>query len=710
MTALFPTSLHAQTQKQKALVRTRVSADMKGGDPIPGAEVKLKGGNRYTSDTNGMFSFPVRGNFEIIKAMKEGYVMIDPAYLKDFTRYSDNPIPVIMETRQKRNAEVKAQEERLIKQLMEENSRLNHINDSLLKSRAINETEYDSLYEVNSMKYSHELGQLRKMAERLASFDYALYPESDRKIYAALSQGNYDEAFGLLKSQKSIDELERELAELQTVAQVAQEVQNTAGQAVIMKRKEVWRQCYSWHEYYTARFMFDSAAHYLVRALNIDTTNCFWIDECASYYREFVADYSTSLEYCQMGMRHVSDTTSDTMVAFLVSAGLACNDMGRYAEALSFFSRAENRYSDSKPINTAKILHNIGLAYHSLDKDNEAIEYLGRAAAAVGDDSLLLPMIYTVMNATFNDMGKDSIGLQYGRKALEIYQAMDSNIAPYELWAIYTNLATSLYHLNNIDSALQYYQEALNETEKNYGEHHPHVAQANHNMGVILTDMGEREKGLAYHRRAMKIFEKNKGLETPAKADIYGSLVDYHIEKESYDSALFYAKTMVAIRENCYGRENPKTQRGYEVMGDLYKMLGFNQVSMGNLLKAKEFLLCSKSYYERTGNSKGVEVSNTYFGLAYVYYHLLGDYGTASVYYKECIDASVGESEDAAKAFYEIGRMALFSDNFEMALEYFREALPRFVKMKREGVEWVTDNWIQDIRDLISDLEKQLKE
>lgn len=603
MTALFPTSLHAQTQKQKALVRTRVSADMKGGDPIPGAEVKLKGGNRYTSDTNGMFSFPVRGNFEIESAHKDGYVMIDPKYLKNFTSYSNNAIPVIMEERRKLNRETEKQVRRMTEELSDENERLRLQNDSLFRANAINEARYDSLESVRNNDYLGKIDRVREMAEELANIDYAILKEFDRQFYAALSEGDYPQVYRLLNSRKNVDDHKKEIAELNVAIQAydsniasIQKIRDTAIYTLEEKIKAAAETYDYWFEFYKARFMNDSAAFWLEEKVALDSTNIEWLNQAAWFLVHYLSDFDKGDEYFRKGLieSHTQFGGGDEWTAsFYHGMGDVASRKGLYALAMRNFKESlkiyKHLYGEKHP-DVADAYNVIGVCFEEQGEYKKALKYFNKALKifkwGLGEGHLCVATTYMNIGAVFCDWGKYDIAMEYHLKAFEILKNKSEDID--DLANVCDFIGDIYLEQGKTDQAMEFLSNSLTIRRRIFGDEHPETALSFNNIAGLYSDLGENDTALVLYNRALDIWNKTYGTIHPLVATALGNIGAVYADLGDYPKAVEFVSYQISILKRIFGEKHPGVAMSYNNLGMAYYNMDENTKALDCFNKAYE--------------------------------------------------------------------------------------------------------------------------
>ena len=460
----------AQTQQQKVKVRTRVTSDMKGGEPIAGAEVKFVGGNRHTSGNDGMFTFAVRGKFEIESATKQGYVMIDPKYLKAFTSYTPDAIPVIMEERSKLNRETVRQTQRINQQLTDENERLMRLNDSLLAAKAITEAKWDSLEQARNNDYLNKIDKVREMAEVFANIDYEMLEEYDRQVYRALSEGKYDEAYRLLKSRKSVEEQKKEINAASAAIDATEQMLVAAKQGRDAKIKEAAELCYHWFNYYKSLFMNDSAAYYLEQRAKLDMNNLEWQLEAGDFLKHYFSDYNKADYYYKLALRStivLNGETSIETARFINCIGENRLDVGQLDSAYRCFSTARIILTKLFGNDSKELIHtfsNFGNYYYEIEQYDSALYYveleISLTKKYLGDEHNSLTISYNNLSRIELEFNQYDSAIWYAKKALslsEIQNGPDDLITA----SSYFNTGFAFKTAGDITSDTSYYYKAI---------------------------------------------------------------------------------------------------------------------------------------------------------------------------------------------------------------------------------------------------------
>ncbi len=226
------------------------------------------------------------------------------------------------------------------------------------------------------------------------------------------------------------------------------------------------------------------------------------------------------------------------------------NDLGQYDKALELLQKVLKIYQQIYPENDykiAKVLLDIGSVYMDKDQYDLAKEYLQQALNKVisqyGSESLQAANVYYYFGILYDQTQQYSQALQFYLAALRIYReklpenhpdiiGLINNIAViyrtmgnyemsknYYLQAlqaikdinpndrripiIYTNIASVFYNQNQLDSAIKYYNIAINLFYKFYGQHNPNLIKPLINLGYVYLKKDDFYNALKYFQKSI---------------------------------------------------------------------------------------------------------------------------------------------------------------------------------------------------------------
>jgi len=262
------------------------------------------------------------------------------------------------------------------------------------------------------------------------------------------------------------------------------------------------------------------------------------------------------------------------------------------------------------------------------------------------------------------------------------------------------NRIADLIKNSDVKNKEKYSTEALNEAVKFnyiYG-----IAEAQTNLGSILTDSEKYSKGMKYLKSAYKIFS-NLGHEQQIGKVFHfmGKNYDYRGE---IDSAILFYKKSLEIREKYNEQLNSAqlhTNLGFqlwslgrfmdalnyfqkglkireqnkndELIANSNNAIGSTYFKLGNFSKAMEYIKKSMLYREKSNDSLGKVISWNNIGAIY---QKLGFYENAERYFKLSNDWADKTKYKFGKAYslYNFGLLNLDKNKLKKSFYYFNES------------------------------------
>lgn len=191
---------------------------------------------------------------------------------------------------------------------------------------------------------------------------------------------------------------------------------------------------------------------------------------------------------------------------------------------------------------------------------------------------------------------------EYARQAATLALSLDFKRG---LATAYNNTGVGYYQQNNYDSAIAWYNKAI-DVNKETG-HFKGVAYALNNIGLIYWKQGELPTAVKFYMLALKIWEDNK-MESETSS-IYDNLGNIYNEQEEYDRAISYYNKAIDIQEK-YNRSPHERSMTLSNIGSAY-------LGKQNTTEALRYFLESLNFLEEDEKeSRAVSLSN--IGLTYV--------------------------------------------------------------------------------------------
>lgn len=209
------------------------------------------------------------------------------------------------------------------------------------------------------------------------------------------------------------------------------------------------------------------------------------------------------------------------------------DDIGDYLKAIALGEKAVAHFINQKDsIYAAKNMHNLSLYYYHNSEVQRAIDLLGQAISWIGNkDNFQKAISYNQLgNIWAVDLGDERKALSYYLKSLQYKLA---GATPQSISASYNNVGISYKNLNQPDSALFYYQKAL---EKAIESNIPR-AQFNPltNLANLYKREGEIEKATKTYEQVLLLKDYMTAIQ---QVDIHINLGAAYNQWQKYDEAL----------------------------------------------------------------------------------------------------------------------------------------------------------------------------
>lgn len=600
-------------QEQQGYVKTQgrmVNGKHVAGKRVPDATVQVKGRSAVVSSQDGTFSIPLPSkSFSLSKVQKKGYVLFDPDILYHTYTYSPSPLELVLEDSLQRETERRAIERKVRANTYEELRRQGEEIEALLEQNRITEEKYRELLQKHNANQDKNETLIKGLVDWYMKTDFDHLDDLNRRIADALINGRLQEADSLINSQGDPDELESALRRQQ--AAVAKEAEVLAQRqanlemaidATQRQLEDLAQNYYNRHTLCQQRYKIDSAAYWLERRAQLDTTNAIWQHHAGYFIDEFLGDYSKGMTYNTRALtiqKRVEGENHPTVATAYNNMGVSCIDMGRYSQALVYLNKAlsiREKLVGKKHSDVATLYNNIGGVYSDLGEYSKALEYYNKALninqKVLGKECPDVALSYNNLGSVYSKLGNYSKAKEYHKKALSIRENVLGKEDP-ELATSYNNLGSIYSELGNYFKALDYYNRALSIREKVLGEEHPAIASLYNNIGQVYSYQEDYAKALTYYNKALSIQVKMARTYSPITSAIYGNIGNMYIGQMKYDKALEFWNKALSIDLIIYGDDHANVALAYLHIGNIY----FYQE---NDIMALEYLYKALAIYKKT--------------------------------------------------------------------------------------------------------------
>lgn len=170
----------------------------------------------------------------------------------------------------------------------------------------------------------------------------------------------------------------------------------------------------------------------------------------------------------------------------------------------------------------------------------------------------------------YSDVKDDyDTAMKYWQEALDIYIATYGEEDPF-VASIYLDLAEIKHRLGQNDEAIYYIKQSLKINEKNVGNNHPRIASYYMTLGNIYSSKGEYNTALKYDMKAYSLYRSFYVENDPVIADICTNIGIVYNRQEEFENALEYLFKALEIYKAAYGDRHQKVGDCYNNIGRVY--------------------------------------------------------------------------------------------------------------------------------------------
>jgi tetratricopeptide (TPR) repeat protein len=283
-----------------------------------------------------------------------------------------------------------------------------------------------------------------------------------------------------------------------------------------------------------------------------------------------------------------------------------------------------NEVVESGMQQSAKASYQLGVLANNRVNYEKAWQALTRAVELAPDNPFYL-------NQTGNmarNLGRYDTAIAYFEKALDLglkaHGPKHPSVATY-----WNNLGLAWKAKGEYDKAIEYLDKALASNLKTFGPGHPYVATNWNNLGSTLTNKGDYDKAIEYLDKALASGLKNFGPGHSNVAANWKNLGMAWKAKGEYDKAIEYYEKALASDLKTFGPDHPRVASRWNNLGTAWLAKGEYDKAIEYLGKA---LASDLKTYGRDHPAVAIDWNN--LGEAW---RARGDYGKAREYYSKAL-------------------------------------------------------------------------
>lgn len=210
-------------------------------------------------------------------------------------------------------------------------------------------------------------------------------------------------------------------------------------------------------------------------------------------------------------------------------------DLGKYSTAIENHKTAfihSQKMHDSLQMSAE--MNDMGRAYRRMGVTKEALTYMQQGLDLAGKDKSMIGIIFNNLALVLNDIGDDSLALQYYHKSLSIAEESKDTTS---IILSLNNLGGQYFKLKNLKKEEECYVLALTLAEKANDTRSFGVTYDN--IGSMWEDRGNLQKAFTYFQKELE-YERKSGVKVYV-AEALQSMTGVCIKMKNYQMALNYA-------------------------------------------------------------------------------------------------------------------------------------------------------------------------
>ena len=338
------------------------------------------------------------------------------------------------------------------------------------------------------------------ISDRFARTDYDRMDSLTLMIQSAIEDGDAAEAERLIRLKGDLDEREAAIARQEQANREAQRVLAEASSQLEQRIRETQRDkreladdYYRLYSSFLTRFMNDSAAVYIQRRAQLDTTNVDYQLQAGQFMAYILCDYTAARRYYDRAYRIcLSDygEQSGQMATTCHEIGYVLKQQRFLDEALSWYERSlsfREHVRGKESGATAEALNNLGELYRAKKDLKQAMKMHRRALhirqKLMGAESMEVAESKSNIGGVYYDEGQFTKAEQLYREAYAIYvtQTLGSQR---RLADVNNNLGAVCFMQSKYADAVDYFENALSLYRQLFGSAHPATRNAEANLDI----------------------------------------------------------------------------------------------------------------------------------------------------------------------------------------------------------------------------------
>ncbi|KAI5842039.1 hypothetical protein BZA05DRAFT_380199 [Tricharina praecox] len=410
------------------------------------------------------------------------------------------------------------------------------------------------------------------------------------------------------------------------------------------------------------------------RATSFAKSDSFWIHPLVHQWARDRVDDSTK------------QRTSASEAIFLITAAVITDPTKRDTEYWGFERRISNhielcaqnieKYYPSHdsiyPEKISQALYTLSRVNYYRCKVEKSIHLVRRAIVGLNGLEALAAIHLLGVNLSFDSQYSEA--LEWYQRALEGTEKALGKDHPSTLTTV-LGMAGVFERRGEYDKALEWYQRALEGTEKALGKDHPSTLTAVYGMAGVFERRGEYDKALEWYQRDLEGIEKALGKDHPSTLSTVLGMAGVFERRGEYDKALEWYQRALEGTEKVFGKDHPSTLTTVLGMAGVF-------VHRGEYDKALEWYQRALEGIEKALGKDHPSTLTAVYGMAGVF-ERRGEYDKALEWYQRALEGTekaLGKDHPSTLTTV-LGMAGVFErrGEYDKALEWYQRAL--------EGIE-----------------------
>ena len=623
------------------------------GKTVANVTVQVKGGSAVLSKANGDFSFPTPNKqFSLQQVQKQGYILLDPDMLTRQYTYSANPFVILMADKAEQDAYRRSIEHSFRNKLYSDLEARTQELDELKKQNKITEEKYRELLQQINSDYDNNEKIVKEMADLYSKMDFDSVDDFNRRVSDCIINGRLDEALSLIRSKGDLNERAKELDRLSAANAASRETLNRSESMEAKMRDGLAQDYYDLFNIFKMKHQNDSAAYYIVKRANLDSTNTEWSINAGKFLQYFTVQFELAKTIYERALRVTLESKDEDIGEIITcyeALGNIYSSQGKYDSAKYYylenvrlsrkieatdeswlvfsycslagvyrktdeFDKAYALIDTIEPIlahckisdiSKSKLYGNIGNLFSSTHKYKEALKYYLKSDSCLDDDvnSHIIETVTTWGNIGFiyTELGMDSIAMIWLNKTCSLILSTLGENHP-KLASTYSSIGKIYINKKEWDIAENYAIKSIKIEEKKLGGRNPELIVSYNNLAHIYSAITKHNEAIEYFNKALTLCRLYYSEKHSVSATLYNNIGSEYYRQGNDSLSLVFLNKSLEIRKSIFGESDGSVALSYFNIGRVYETMGNNSPAL--IAYEKAYIIFSDLFGEEDNRTK----------------------------------------------------------------------------------------------------------